>query len=203
MKRRWALAAALAMAAMAGADRAIFSPVGTVVREGRAAVSHIGGPDLRQESTWFAYGPSIGWEIGVEARGLRRSDAEAGIDAAYSLLSPVVDLSPGLAFGVQDALGELPEGRRVWLAAVWDVGNDGRHNQDIPTRVTTGFVAKRGGRWFGSVRLPFSRHFSLTAEHDGFEPAASLDVSPFQGLAVRAIFRDGRNLLGVRADLAF
>ncbi len=201
--RHSALFAALGMAALACADRAIFSPMGTVVREGRAAVSQIGASDLRQESTWFAYGPAVGWEVGVEVRGLRRSGSEAGLDASYSLLSPIVDLAPGIAFGVQDALGELPEGRRIWLAAVWDVGNDGRHNQDIPTRVTTGVVAKDGGRWFGSVRLPFSRHFSLTAEHDGFEPAASLDLSPLQGLAVRAIFRGGRNLLGVRADLAF
>ena len=192
-----------ALCASAWADRAIASPSGAVVRKGHLAVSQISAPNLRDESIWFGYGAEIGWEVGVETRGLRADDLTVGLDAAYNITASIVDLAPGFTLGVQDLAGEMPEGRRVYFAAYWDVGNVGRYNQDIPTRLTMGMTSRDGGRWFGSVRLPFSAGFSLTAEHDGFEPAASLDITPVKGLSFRTIFREGRTLWGAQARLAF
>lgn len=192
-----------ALCASAWADRAIASPSGAVVRKGHLAVSQISAPNLRDESIWFGYGAAIGWEVGVETRGLRASDLTVGVDAAYNFTASIVDLTPGLTVGVQDIAGEMPEGRRFYFAAYWDIGNIGRYNQDIPTRLTMGMTSRDGGRWFGSVHLPFTSCFALTAEHDGFEPAASLDITPVKGLSFRTIFREKRTLWGAQARLAF
>ncbi len=195
--------ALLSVASSCLADREIQVPKGHKLRDGEVRFEYLGVPGEKASWVWLGTGLNTAFEAELS---MVREDSDTGkgsFNVSYNLTPPIIDISPGISFGVTDGLNVTSGGRALYLATTFHYGNLGELNQDIPTELTLGFWTKRTGLGFFAVRFPLSEVLSLIAEHDSERLAAGVEVRPVRGLALKTVFETGRTSLGLTLSHRF
>lgn len=179
------------------ADREITIPKGRrlTAHEWRAEI--LGVPGEKTSNLWFGTGlfETLDFELSLTRTPTR--EMVGSFDFSYNFAPPLVDVSPGISFGVQDALNRTESGRALYFATTYRYGNDGEFNQDVPTEVTFGFWTKSSGLFFIGSRLPFSEHVILIAEHNSERLAGGFELRPLKGMVLKTVFASGATSLGL------
>lgn len=195
--RVFALVALGATACLAQADRLVTVPTGTKVYSGYFKLEGVDWGGDKTQQAWLAYGVNRSLEV---AATWFRPDGEKGkvsFDASYNVVAPITDTSPGISLGFLDGANVTPEGRTLYLAATYRIGNDGELNQDVPTELHFGFWSRKEGLLFAGASLPFSPQVRLVAEYDSLRITAGVELRPLQPMSVKLLARDGRPSLGL------
>ncbi len=201
--RRLAALSLLGLASLASADRVLTVPTarkltyGTVRYEFRAEPKQRGA---REHLLGVGIGPAYELELRTEWKNDRVSVGT--FDFAYNLIAPIPELSPGISFGVQDALDQTFDGRRFYLATTFRPIFS-TVNGDVPADVTLGLFQGRYTHPFVGVSLPFAREFRLLAEHNGFRPQAGFELRPRPNLGLRIAFRERQTLTSLQYSTRF
>jgi hypothetical protein len=178
------LAAAGALAAVGLADRLVTVPTGVKLRDRTAKfelrTERSGNPVARFDA---AVGHS--WELGI-----RTAKTDFTGSLSYNYLLPLVDLTPGIALGLDDLSNVTEEGRGAYLAFTFFLGNTGEFNQDIPTEFTFGFWARRKGGLFLGASVPIAQPFRIVAEHDSRRLWAGFDIRPVKDASLKVMFSE-------------
>lgn len=192
-----------AAAVTAMADRDITVPKGKKIRDGFVRAEMFFTPGSREAQAWL--GTGFLQSIDLELTGNRQRGGEwrGSMDFSYNYAPPIIDVSPGVSVGVQDALNVTEEGRAVYLAMTYRYGNEGDLNQDVPTELTLGLWSRKSGLFFLGMSLPFSNKVFLLGEHDSRRLAGGIEVRPFTGLALKSIFESGGTSFGVSLSRKF
>lgn len=186
-------------ASSAFADRTLFSPKGTKLISNSFKIESV--YSHKDRYSWFAIGLSPQWEVEV-GHFHESGQSNASISAVYNIALPIMDISPGISFGVVDATNETIDGRAVFAAITYRYGNYGVLNQDVPTELTFGVWSRTGGA-FVSTSLPFADFLRLIGEHDGRQLRAGIDVRPIEGLSLKILFEPSRTLTGASFQARF
>lgn len=192
-----ALALISCMAALACADRLVSIPTGTKVFSNHFKLEGIDWSDDHSRQASLTYGLNASVEVGVSWFRPSGEDGKFTFDGAYNVVAPIIDTSPGISVGFLDGGNVTPQGRAVYLAATYRIGNDGEHNQEEPTELDFGFWSRKTGLMFVGVALPFSGSFRLVAEHDSNSLTAGAEFRPVDPLVIKVLARDGRPALGL------
>jgi hypothetical protein len=108
------------------------------------------------------------------------------MDLTYNVIDPLINMSPGISFGVRDALDQSKDGAGAYAAITYHVGNEDPHNQNTPTAATFGILLdSRGGRVFTGVSQPFTDQVLLVVEHDGERLIGGFEYRPFPNGSIR------------------
>lgn len=191
--RRAAIAALLATASsLAFADRLITTPTATRVRDGVWRIEGLSLPSQDTRWAWLETGLGHSFDIGLQVGSWNGGKTRTTFDFSYNLTLPVSDIAPGISFGIKDGFNQTPEGRGLFLAGTWRIGNFDPANQDVPTEFTVGFWSRRTGLMFLSASFPFSKDLRLIMEHDSARLWAGAEWKPFREASLRALFRDGQ-----------
>lgn len=187
--RSMRLAASLAvlfLAAASQADRLITVPtarkipIGTVRYEFRLDPASNG---FRENLLGIGINTFMDMEIRNESGG-GRPDALT-FDLSYNVIAPLPGLTPGLSFGVQDALDKTPDGRRFY-GAFTSRETFTTANGDYPADITLGIIGGKVVTPFVGVLLPFSQEFHILAEHNGLRISAGAEYRVRPWLNLRA-----------------
>ncbi len=187
---RWWTLLAFAIPALVSADRLVSIPTATKIFTRTVRAELLGYPSRDTTLGWLGFGinPLVDAEISFEAR---NSDRITGsLNLGYYYLLPITDLSPGIAFGIHDALNRTEDGRAAYIAITYRLGNDGELNQDVPTELTVGAWSRDGGKLFVGATIPFASEFRLFTEHNGIRPAAGFEFRPVPEGVFRIIFEE-------------
>jgi hypothetical protein len=201
--RRLAALATLGLAAVASADRVITVPTarklpfGTVRYEFR---SEPRGEGAREHL--LAAGISTLYELEVRTSWLDSGKQVGTFDLAYNVLAPLPEIAPGLSFGIQDALDQTEDGRRLYAAITFRPVFV-TANGDVPADVTLGIFQGEYTHPFVGVSLPLARQFRVLAEHNGFRPAAGFEIRPQPNLGFRIQFRERQTLASLQVTTRF
>lgn len=197
---RAALAAAcLSAACLSFADRTVFSPKGTKLISDSIKVETLFSE--RERYSWFSIGVSRQWELEA-GNFFENGRSRTSLSAVYNLALPIMDITPGISFGIVDASNDTQDGRAVFVAVTYWYGNYGELNQDVPTELSFGAWTRTGGA-FVSTSIPFADFLRLVGEHDGRSLRAGIDVRPVQGLSLKILFEPSRTLAGASFQARF
>lgn len=196
--RQAAIALVVLAAATAPAERHILAPMGAKLRSGAVRMEA-----WTQASAKPRFWLDAGLGLKFDASLSQTPGRGVSLDASYNWLAPITDITPGLSVGFQDAFNLTPEGRAVYLAATYRIGNTGRFNQDVPTEVHLGFWTRESGLMFFGVSLPFAREFRLLAEHDSTAITAGFELRPRPEATLRVLWRDGAPGVSLRLSHRF
>jgi hypothetical protein len=189
-------ALAIGMSATAHADRLITTPMGKKVPRNAAKLEFLSQPSRDSVLGWIAYGVDELIEIEFYGESYDSSKITPGLNLSYNYLSPIIDIAPGISFGVLDVTDQTREERGVYAAITFYFGNDGELNQNEPTIFTLGGWSRNGGGFFFNAAFPFTEQFRLIGEHDGNRLAAGLEFQPFEGASLKYLFIDGSPTVG-------
>ena len=117
-------------------------------------------------------------------------------DLTYNLITPFTDLSPGIAFGVQDVLDQSEHGVRPFAVATFRQGFfviGGEQPADISIGIN--YSHRRICPMIG-VTVPFSEEVRILAEHDGRMLSAGVEIRPLRPLTISFFIRDTRPTIG-------
>lgn len=178
------------MAVVARAERLISAPVGSKIRSDEARLEHTWTTDDNDRSEWV-FGTGIGLSYDLEIVYERNPGRPRALtfNASYNYVPPVVDITPGISFGVLDAVNRTKDGRAPYVAISYRLGQYGDFNSDVPATVSFGFRGGKNNGLFTAIDLPFADSFRLLAEHDAIRLTAGVEVRPFRGLGLRWLFR--------------
>jgi hypothetical protein len=201
--RTLAAATVLLLSCAASADRLVLIPTGKKLLSETFQLEIL--TDHSRDITMGWVGLGLGQSFDVEVTGESFDDNRMvnSVDFSYNYTVPIVDFAPGISFGVQDAMNVTERGRNLYMAVTYRFGNYGELNQDIPTELTFGFWSRAQGVLFAGVRLPFSETFSVLAEHDSENLTAGIELSPHEGVAFKALFRQDQVMLSFRVQSRF
>lgn len=190
---KWPLiAVGLILVSGAEAEREITIPKGKKIRDNRVRAEILGIPGENFTKTWLGVGFLQAYDFEWTTFQDGDRSTKSSFDVSYNFAPPIMDISPGISFGIQDSLNRSADGRVVYLASTFQYGNEGDNNQNIPTEFTVGFWSKKSGLFFAGASLPLSEKLLLIGEHNSTRLAAGVEIRPFTGAALRAIFeRDG------------
>ena len=186
------------VSATASADRLIDIPTAIKLPAGDFRLEYsdsFEGPGLQLAYADFGITTSFEGSIRTQQYGAGQTKTTA--DLTYNVLSPLTDLGPGFAFGVQDIANTTIDGRREFACASWRVpaeGIDGENTADVTLGV---FYRSRAFAYAGAT-LPVSRQVRFLAESDGVRVAVGLEIKPVPRLGLRVIQRGPSTL----ADLS-
>lgn len=186
------------------ADRVVTVPAGKKIQMGLARVEamfELSGP---KSSRWYlGAGLTEHLEIELQRDRLDQERTFDTFDVSWNQSAPIVDLAPGISFGVLDVLGKTPDGRRAFGAVTFRVGLEGETVNDVPLEVTIGAQTQRRHAIFVGAVVPFSSKFKLLAEHDGERITFGPEVRPSPVFALRLVIREGRPLGSVSLTKRF
>lgn len=194
----------LAVAAVSHGDRVIYVPTATKILNRHFRVEHLWEPTKSNRFDTML-GVGVTRDIEVEFV-LNRFDQTASLgtfNASFQFVPPLVDTAPGLSLGVQDALDRTPDGRGYYFAFTYRLGLDGEYNSRTPLEISMGGMFGRRNGLFVGVQLPFTWQFRGLVEHDTRRVTGGFEYRPLHGFAVRALWRQGQTLLGVRYTAKF
>ncbi len=188
---------ALVTASLALADREIQVPKGRRLTTNEWKAEILGVSGEKDRTFWLGSGflKSFDAELTLETKD--QYSRAVSFNVSYNVAPPLVDISPGISFGIIDGLNRTENGRTVYLATTFRYGNDGIFNQDVPTDLTIGFWSRSSGLLFFAANLPFSKHFALLAEQDSKRLGAGFQFKPLRGLTLKAIFESGVTRFGL------
>ena len=193
----------LLLSGLSFADREITVPKGKKIRDGVFRAEVLGVPGDRTTRAWFGAGFLQAYDFELTAVRTKREDWKSSFDFSYNFAPPITDISPGISFGVQDAVNVTDEGRALYLATTFRYGNTGDLNQDIPTELTLGLWSRKTGLFFMGVSLPFSEKVLLVAEHDSQRIAGGFELRPFHGMVVKTVFESDGTSFGLALHRRF
>lgn len=195
--------ALLGFAALASADRVISVPTGRKLPFGTIRYEFRAEPVQRgNEEHLFAAGIGTSFEIEARTSWLEKDRGSGTFDLAYNLIAPIPDLSPGISFGVQDALDQTQDRRRFYAAITFRPYFI-TANGDVPGEVTLGIFQGEYTHPFVGVGIPFSRELRLLAEHNGFRPAAGFEYRLKPNIGFRMQFRQRQTLASLQLTTKF
>lgn len=201
---RWpTLLSLLLVPAIVFADREITIPKGRRLTAGEWRAEILGVPGERTLNAWLGTGLLDSLDVELSLTRTASQDTVGSFDFSYNFAPPLIDVSPGLSFGVQDALNRTEDGRALYVATTYRYGNDGELNQDIPTEVSFGFWTRTSGLFFIGARLPFSEHVILVAEHNSRRLAGGVELRPLRGVVFKTVFESGATALGLSLNHKF
>jgi hypothetical protein len=194
----------LTFTALAPADRIIFAPNALKVLNRTARLEYLYEPSRPDNSRgYLAVGLSTEIEAELVFERLEGRPLISTFNASFQYLIPIVDTSPGLAFGVQDAMDRSAEGRMYYIAFTQRFGLDGKFNSSAPLEISGGFGFGRRSGVFIGASIPFTYQFRFLAEHDLRKVSAGFELRPFNGAALRVLFHEGQTQLGARYTFKF
>lgn len=195
--------ALISVASFAQADRLINIPVARALRLGEIkgeALWEITRPKNADGYLGFGLGTNFDAEIHTrDTDGRRRIGT---LDLSYNLHPPLVDIAPGISFGVLDALNRTREGRRAYMAVTFRNGLATQFT-DLAADITIGVSQGRRTLPFVGITLPFRPEAAFLFEHDGLQITTGLEVRPIAPVAIRFLFQDQHTLTSVSYDLKF
>lgn len=192
----------LGLAASAQADHLINIPVGKKVPFG---VYRLYGSF---EQGGLAYG-SLDFGINSYLDGSIRTDnvgrgpRRLTGDLSYNFVAPIVDISPGLSFGLFDLWNQTVDGRRGFIATTFRFGLDSEATTFVAGELTLGMNIARKSTPYVGFMLPLTDQFRLLAEHDGYRVNAGIDLRPVRHLALKVLFIDGVPQTGLQIQSKF
>lgn len=193
----------LGLSAVAAADRLITIPTGRKLPFGTVRYEFRAEPKQRgAREHLLAAGIGTSFEIEARTSWLQDDRGTGTFDLAYNVIAPIPDLSPGISFGVQDAMDET-EDRRRFYAAITFRPYFTTANGDTPGEVTLGVLQGEYTHPFVGVGIPFTREFRLLAEHNGLRPAAGFEYRPKPNLGFRIQFREHQTMASLQLTTKF
>jgi hypothetical protein len=195
--RIWIAAALLATVSVAHAERLIYIPTARKIPFGMIKYEFRAEPRIDgQVENYLGVGLTSFFELEIRSQNLQLDRQVGTFDLTYNYLSPFTNLTPGIAFGIQDIMSKTAEGSRPFLAITFRQGFfaiGGEYDADLTLAVS---VAR--GRVYPEVgvSIPFSEGVRLLAEHDGFRVSTGLEVHPLRNVALKFIVREQSSLLG-------
>lgn len=189
------LASLVAMGAviLARADRLLLVPT-----------AHGLGPGAVRAEGWYATGfgqpravfAGFGLGSGVEAQArwvqLASPAGPAAVDLQYTYISPVADISPGLATGVLDAFDTTEDGRRIYACATLNRGPGyGRYAE-----FTVGLAVGRRSGPMAGLRVPLGRSTVALGEYDGVRWSGGVEYKLNAQVYGRIVESEGLFVLG-------
>lgn len=195
--------ALLGGAALASADRLITVPTGRKLPFGTVRYEFRAEPKQRgNEEHLFAAGIGTSFEIEARTSWLEQDRGSGTFDLAYNFIAPIPDLSPGISVGVQDALDQTEDRRRVYAAITFRPYFI-TANGDVPGEVTVGILQGEYTHPFVGVGIPLAREIRLLAEHNGFRLAAGVEYRPKPNLGFRFQTRGHQTLASLQLTTKF
>ncbi len=196
--------ALLGAVAVAQAERLILIPTGKKYAKGMLRTEWLLAGKHPDDVQWFlgtGIGDSFDAEILYERLG--PNPHVSSVNFAYNYLVPVVNLTPGISFGVRDLMNKTADRRSLYLATTFRIGLDGDYNSDVPMELTIGVGTESIKGLFVGVMIPASENFRLLAEHDSLRITAGFEIRPVKGFGFRALFRENRTLWGLNYEMRF
>lgn len=196
---------ALGWATLGAADRIILVPTGSKLLLRQARVEYMTELTRKRSDNRVMLGYGFTKEIEAEfvLDRIAPNPRLGTFNLGYTYLGPIIDTSPGVTIGVQDALNRTREGRMYYVAFTYRMGLDGRYNSGVPLELTVGGgFGERSGVFTGVV-MPFTWQFRFMAEHDTVAITSGFEFRPVRGAAVRLLWREGTPIGSLRYTVRF
>jgi hypothetical protein len=103
----------------------------------------------------------------------------------------VSDIAPGVAFGVQDALGTTQDGRRFFFCVTSNTAMETELSHNLYVQTTLGMFFGKNTSPFVGTSFPFGTSLRLLVEDNGIRPAIGLELKPLRYLSFKYLMRDG------------
>lgn len=202
--RQFLLAGFIALAAtQALADRIIFLPAGRKLASNSARLEILTTPSRDNAYGWLTYSPNKTFEFELSGENLNTDNLVLGFNGSYTYTNPVTDIAPGISFGFIDAFNNTKDGRALYAALTYRLGNDGELNQFLPTELSFGIWSKESSLFYVGAEFPFSETLKVMAEFDAKTITAGAQITMFEGASFRILFRDGDPTFGLRISKRF
>jgi len=199
------LALSLGIASVAVADRLITIPLGRKIPFDDFKFDTF--IDLSNGQTWdrfVGFGLTPDFEIDYHGERIDKGPMRDTLDFSYNYLTPVINQSPGISVGVQDALNRTAERRRFYVATTWRQAVDNIGNGNLPMEITLGVAQGLELKPFVGVSLPIAESVKLLVEHDGYKLATGIEFRASKsGFGARLIVRDQEMMVGANLILRF
>ncbi len=184
-------------------DRIMFLPAGRKISENSFRLDVLTTPSRDRAYGWFTYSPNRTYEFEVYGENLNTDRLDLGFNMSYSITNPITDLAPGIRFGFLDGFNQTDEGRTIYGAITYRLGNDGELNQFLPTDLTIGIWSRKESLMYVAAELPFSATLSVMGEMDARNISGGFKVSPVPGASFQLIFRNGDPTFGLSVRKQF
>jgi len=193
--RKTALFTLLAVSAAAQADHLIDIPIARKIAIGEFRLDAQVEASKGRTQRYFV-GTGLTQNIDAELRAERFEGGKTvgTVDLSYNFQPAIVDYSPGISVGVQDALDQTREGWRAYVATTFRTGLI-TSGTNAHADTTLGIKAGRRTRPFVGVDLPFLDQVHGLVEHNGYRLAAGFDLRPVPSFGIRAIFEAKNTIL--------
>jgi hypothetical protein len=194
-----------AAATFCAADRVITVPRGGKIPFGTVRGEFMFAPSQARSSiTFLGVGLTTFIDAEVETRQLtsERSFTELNLD--FNLNAPLAGFAPGISFGILDASGQSPDGRRGYVAVSFqDSGESTALTGTSNVETTIGAFFGKKSHVFVGLSLPVNEQFRFLAEDDGERVSAGAEYKSSAGPYFRMVFRENQTLLSVGATTHF
>src|SRR5579862_6276184 len=151
------LALAFGLATGAFADRLITIPLGRkVLFDDFKFDSFIEMSSGRTWDRYVGFGLTRQIEIDYHGEKIDHGPMRDTFDFSYNYLAPIMNQSPGISVGIQDALNRTQNGRRAYIAATWRQSVDDIGHGNLPLEATLGYSQGSSGAGFVGVSIPLS-----------------------------------------------
>ena len=188
---------------LAMADRLISVPIGRKIPFGtvRMEVGEWGNANPTFE-TYLATGIDQYFDLEFRTWDAYQERLKGTFDVSYNFIAPVADFTPGFSVGMLDLQNNTFEGRRAYFATTIRQ-TFSTPNGDEPFDFTLGLTIGRKHAPFVGLNVPLISQVRLLAEHDGFRPAAAIEVRPIKPLAMRLGWRGDQRIASVSYTVKF
>ncbi len=188
---------------LASADRLIDIPIARKVPLGEFRLEgQLEASRGRTQRYFLATGLTQNLDVELRTERLNRHSTTGTFDVGYNIQPPLVNLSPGISVGVQDALDITRDGRRGYLAVTFRDGLD-TSAQNAYVDTTLGIRVGRETLPFVGVDLPLESRVHALFEHNGKRLAACIELKPMPMLNLRFIFERNDTLISAQLTHKF
>ena len=199
--------ASLCLLALAGgfahADRAVFVPTGRKLLPNTAKFEFLDSAGRSNTFGWLQYSPNSVFEFSVYGEKLAGQSTAFGVNGSFTFVNPITDVAPGISLGFLDIANETEDGRALYAAITYRLGNEGLLNQFLPTDITLGVWSRERSLGFAAAELPFSDFLSVVGELDGNGVTAGVNLSPVKGARIRLLWTRGDPTFGFQFQQRF
>lgn len=147
----------------------------------------------------LAYGFGQHYEATVTDDSFGSDAARLTGTIAYHYLSPIADITPGIAAGILDVANQTTDGRRAYVSVTM--------NRSLPGITRFGYCQLTGGAEFGrhgsptgGIRLSIAPNVQLAGVYDGFRFSSGIELTSTSGAYGGLTLRGARTyvVLGIR-----
>lgn len=196
--RALAIGLGLLLSGSALAERELYIPTARKLSTGTIQYEFRFDPrNSRDNEQYLGLGLSPFWEVEFHDNRPGSGSPAGSFDLTYNLITPITDLSPGFAFGIQDVTNSSETGTRAFAVTTVRSALDAIGGE-APCDLTFGFTFGRGRlRFVLGASIPFSPEFRLVIDHDGDRLSTALEANVLRPLTLSLIERDHQLLMGI------